>query len=82
MEAEWRLRVITDLKVFANILCFWPLTASTTSEVKNDHAHVITQEICNKCIEIKFSVGCMVLGMAIPRRISLLEEWRNRGMAI
>ena len=23
--------------------CFWPLTASITSEVKNDHAHVTTQ---------------------------------------
>ena len=42
------------------IWCFWPLTASTTSEVKNDHVHVITQDICNKFIEIKFSVGCMV----------------------
>ena len=40
----------------AEIWCFWPLTASTTSEVKNDHAHVITQDICNKFIEIKFSV--------------------------
>ena len=38
---------------------FWPLTASITSEVKNDNAHVITQDICNKFIEIKFSVGCM-----------------------
>ena len=34
--------------------------ASTTSEVKNDHANVITQDICNKFIEIKFYVGCMV----------------------
>ena len=36
-----------------------PLTASTASEVKNDHAYVITQDICNKFIEIQFSVGCM-----------------------
>ena len=43
-----------------DIWCFWPLSASTTSEVKNDHAHVITQDICNKFIEIKFSVGRMV----------------------
>ena len=35
-------------------------TASTTSEVKNDHAHVITQDICNKFIEVNFCVGCMV----------------------
>ena len=37
------------------------IVESTTSEVKNDHAHVITQDICNKFIEIKFSVGSMVL---------------------
>ena len=36
---------------------FWPLTASTISEVKKDHAHVITQNICNTFIELKFSVG-------------------------
>ena len=40
--------------------CFWPLSASTASEVKNDHAHVITQDICNKFIEIRFSLGCIV----------------------
>ena len=40
--------------------CFWPLTASMTSEVKNDCAHVITQDICNKVIETKKIVGCMV----------------------
>jgi hypothetical protein len=39
---------------------FRPLSASTISEVKNDHAHVITQDICNQFIEIKFSVGCKV----------------------
>ena len=41
--------------VWAEIWCSWPLTASTTSEVKNDHAHGIMQNICNKFIEIKFS---------------------------
>ena len=41
-------------------MIFWPPTASTTSEVKNFHAHVITQDTCNKFIEIKFYVGCMV----------------------
>ena len=45
-------------------LCFWPLTASTTSEVINDYANVIMQDI-----EIKFYVGCMVwlwcLGMPV-----------------
>ena len=39
---------------------FWPLTASLTSEVKNDYAHVITQDICNKVIETKTIVGRMV----------------------
>ena len=36
----------------AEIWYFWPLTASTTLEVKNDHAHAIMQDICNKFIEI------------------------------
>ena len=36
---------------------FGLLTASTTSEVKNDYAHAITQDICNKFIKIKISVG-------------------------
>ena len=40
--------------------CFWPLTASMTSEVKNNNAYVITQDICNKFIEVNFGVGCMV----------------------
>ena len=40
--------------------CFWPLTASMTSEVKNNYAYVITQYICNKFIEVNFCVGCMV----------------------
>jgi hypothetical protein len=40
--------------------CFWPLTAFMRLEVKNEHAHVITQGICNKFIEVNFCVGCMV----------------------
>ena len=40
--------------------CFRPLTASMTSEVKNNYAYVITQDICNKFIEVNFCVGCMV----------------------
>ena len=39
---------------------FWPLTASMTLEVKNNYAYVITQDICNKFIEVNFCVGCMV----------------------
>ena len=40
--------------------CFWPLTASMTSEAKNNYAYVITQDICNTFIEVNFCVGCMV----------------------
>jgi hypothetical protein len=40
--------------------CFWPLTASTTLEVKINYAYVITQGICNKFIEVNLCVGCMV----------------------
>ena len=39
---------------------FWPLTASMTSEVRNNYAYYIPQDICNKFIEIKIFVGCMV----------------------
>ena len=35
-----------------------PLTASM--EVKNKYAYVITQDICNKSIEVFFFVGCMI----------------------
>ena len=48
-------------------MMFLPLTASTTSEVENDHAHVIMQDICNKFIAIKISVGCMVWGYSRPK---------------
>ena len=49
--------------------CFWPLTASMTSEVKNDYAHVITQDICNKVIETKKNcrVHGLVVMLTIPR---------------
>jgi hypothetical protein len=40
--------------------CFWPQTATMTSEVKNNYAYVITQDICNKFIEVNFCMGCMV----------------------
>ena len=46
--------------ILASEGCFWPLTASMTSEVKNNYAYVITQDICNKFIEVNFCVGCMV----------------------
>jgi hypothetical protein len=37
--------------------CFWPLTASMTSEVKNKYACNIPQDICNKLIEVKKICG-------------------------
>ena len=40
--------------------CFWPLTASMTSEAKNNYVYVITQDICNKFIEVNFCMGRMV----------------------
>ena len=40
--------------------CFWPLTASTTSEAKINYAYVITQGICNNFIEVNFCIGPMV----------------------
>ena len=40
--------------------CFWPLTASTTSEAKINYAYVITQGICNNFIEVNFCMGPMV----------------------
>ena len=46
--------------------CFWPLTASMTSEVKNKYAYYIPQDISNKLIEVKFFVGCLVFR---PNRI-------------
>ena len=39
---------------------FWPLTASITSDVKNNYVHVKMEGILNKISEINFSVGCMV----------------------
>ena len=48
--------------ILASKGCFWPLTASMTSEVKNKYAYYIPQDICNKLIEVKFFVGCMILG--------------------
>ena len=46
--------------ILASEECFGPLTASMTSEVKNNYAYVITQDICNKFIAVNFYVGRMV----------------------
>ena len=40
--------------------CFWPLTASITSEAKIKYVYVTTQGICNTFIEVIFIVGCTV----------------------
>ena len=40
--------------------CFWTPTASMTSKIKINYACVISQDICNKFIEVNFCVGCMV----------------------
>ena len=60
-EQNWRcgMNQSSSAKGCTEIWCFWPLTASTTSEVKNDYAHVSTQGICNKFIEVNFSMECM-----------------------
>ena len=43
--------------ILASEGCFWPLTASMTSEVKNKYAYYILQDICNKLIEAKNFCG-------------------------
>ena len=65
-EQNWRCGTNRTLSKCAKVsaeICFRPLTASTTSEVKNDYAHAKTrhlQQIHCKFIEIQFSVRCMV----------------------
>ena len=57
---------------------------------QNNYAYVITQNICNKFIEIKFSVGCMVwaskamklysfvgVNLSVPIRIDLRNIKNN-----
>ena len=40
--------------------CFWPLTASMTSEVKKNHAHGYPYRNLRKFSETNFSIGYMV----------------------
>ena len=40
--------------------CFWPLTASITSEAKITYAYVTMQGICHNFIEVNFCMGPMV----------------------
>ena len=57
--AGWTERWVKVPKCALGIT-FWPLKASITMLVKNNHAHVTTQKTLNKCIKINFSVWCMV----------------------
>ena len=50
--------------------CFWPATASMTSEVKNKYAYVITKDISNKFIDVNFCVAVML--MSLMNKISSL----------
>ena len=45
--------------------CFWPLTASITSEVKNNYAHYIPQDICKKFIEVNCLWDVWFLGQIV-----------------
>ena len=36
----------------------WPLTASKTSQVKNNYVHVTMTGILNKISDVKFTAGC------------------------
>ena len=51
--------------------CLWPLTASMTSEVKNEYAYNIPHDICNNFFEVKCFVGCMV---SRPNRLYTIEH--------
>ena len=48
------------MPILASEGCFWPLTASITSEAKINYAYVTTQGICNNFIEVNFCMGPMV----------------------
>ena len=59
----WHIIIITlEIKTFVLVLEFemWRCGMNQTLSAKNNHAHVTTQRILNKFIEINFSVGCMV----------------------
>ena len=61
------------------LLAFWPLTASITSEVKNNCVQVTMEGILNKISEIKFSVRFMVWPWCrpfqIPRSLKILIRY-------
>ena len=48
------------MPILASEGCFWPLTASITSEAKINYAYVTKQGICNNFIEVNFCMGPMV----------------------
>ena len=53
---------------------FWPLTASITSEVKNNYNHVTMERILNKIREFFFS---RMYGLAVMQTISNSTTIRN-----
>ena len=59
--------------------CFWPLTASMTSEVKKNHAHVYPYRNLKNFSEINFSIGPMVwpwIALSVHQDIlGLLIRW-------
>ena len=62
--------------------CFWPLTASMTSEVKKNHAHVYPYRNLRNFSEINFSIGPMVwpwIALWVHQDfLGLLIRYRNR----
>ena len=72
------------MPILASEGCFWPLTASITSEAKINYAYVTTQGICNNFIEVNFCMGPMV---SEPNRLfqhsttmSLINKMPNLGL--
>ena len=56
--------------------CFWPLTASMTAEAKHNYAYVITQDICNKFIEVNFCVSWPNFNIEHPLIINKITTGR------
>ena len=52
---------------------FWPVTASITMEVKNNYAHVTTQRILNKFIEINFSLMLSISTRTTSKNIDEIQ---------
>ena len=64
----------------AEIKCFWPLTSSITSEVKNDHAYVTTQNILNKFIEVNLSMYGLVVMLSNSTQTTMSHIYKIKEM--